>query len=214
MDRHPLQTPDLTAGDIVDFAVGARGDFSFDSTGFNAAISLAPAVTISVPGAVDGKLTVTGADLVVTADILFENPATTLELRDNGKVVGRDDSEPYQFTIEDIESGRTRSRRWRSIRAASKARPRTLTDCGSPRLPGRWHGEVTREPELVRLLLPAPVTSSPNLPVTGQDPNNWTPAGVPGLNDDAYILGVGNAGSCLPSGQVEAAPDGRVGHTS
>ena len=56
----PAETFRLNAGDVVDFLVGSRGDFTFDSTTFNALIS--KVATVTVPGAQPESLTFEGAN--------------------------------------------------------------------------------------------------------------------------------------------------------
>lgn len=187
----PSQAIDLEAGQVVDFVVGSRGDFSFDSTGFNAAISVAPAVEISVPGAVNGKVTVTeGQDLVVSANVRSENPAATVELRDNGKVVGRDSEAPYQFTIENIESG-THSLRAvaidaRGVEGASNGiELMVVQSAAQTRKMARTDGDPSHTAS-------AETGTSYFFTELFGDWNNpfsWTPIGVPGPNDDAFITG-------------------------
>jgi hypothetical protein len=188
----PSQAIDLEAGHTIDFVVGARGDFTFDATGFNAAISLAPAVAISVSGAENGRVNA-GADVSVTADVLFADPAQTVELRDNGRVVGRDDSAPYQFTIENIESG-THSLRVvaidpRGVEGASGTVEITAVQSGpSSRATARRANDSSRSASAQS------GTSYFFLELFGDwdNPFSWTPVGVPGPNDDAFIVGPGN----------------------
>jgi hypothetical protein len=184
----PLQNVDLNAGDIVDFVVGSRGDFSFDSTGFNAAISVAPAVQISVPGAAAGKVTVTeGSTLSVTANVLFENPAATVELRDNGMVIARDNTAPYQFAVDNISSGFHRlmivAVDNRGIEGTSDTVDVTVNK--APVAAASAASDNSAQPA------GATATGrSYEFTESGgnwSDPTRWTPHGVPGPGDNAHV---------------------------
>ena len=186
----PLQNVDLNAGEFVDFVVGSRGDFTFDSTGFNAAISIAPAVGLSVPGAQNGKLTAAeGQDVSVTANILLGHPTQTVELRDNGKVVARDNAAPYEFTIENIESGFHRliavAVDSRGVEGVSEIIDITVTKAQpSPQKAATdaAHNATTPQATNGRSYFFAKEGGY------WSDPTNWTPQGVPGPGDDAFIF--------------------------
>ena len=208
----PLLSVDLQAGAVVDFAVGSRGDFSFDSTGLNAAISLAPAVELAlsssggsaqtksaradgaqVPSAATTATVTEASDVTFNANIKFNNAVRTVELRDNGKVVGRDNEAPYQFTIENIESG-THSLRavaidGRGVEGVSDGIELNVVQNGAP---ARAMARSATEPDST-----APAQSGTSYFFTElfgdwDNPFSWTPVGVPGPNDDAFITGPGD----------------------
>ena len=195
----PLTTVELKAGDVIDFLVGARGNFSFDATGFNGAITRAPAVDIAVGGAENGRGTVQAGEAVsVTATAPFGTTVKSLELRDNGKVVGRAETAPHTFTLENINPGMHLLQAvvidGRGAEGASNQVELTAVQ------PGAGASSAKRRPgseSTAKAATAGTTYFSATAFGSWSDPNSWTPRGVPGPNDDAFILGDGNVGSTI-----------------
>lgn len=99
----PAETFKLKAGDVVDFAVGSRGEYTFDSTSFNAVVCKVPTVTI--PNAEPVSFTVEGADLNLPVQVQSDRPITGVALLIDGETVDKDETAPYNLKFSNIRSG-------------------------------------------------------------------------------------------------------------
>ncbi len=99
----PAETFRLNAGDVVDFLVGSRGDFAFDSTTFNALIRKVPTVTL--PGVQAESITLEGADLAIPVQVEWDRPISTVILVMNGQPKTSDQTAPYELRVPNIASG-------------------------------------------------------------------------------------------------------------
>jgi Tol biopolymer transport system component len=205
----PLVALDLQLGESIDFVVGARGDATSDATGFNAVLSVAPSVVINSPG-VDGsgKMTVTeGTNLSVSGSVRFGHQVRTVELRDNNKVIARDETAPYEFTINNISSGTHRlllvATDARGVEGASEPIDVTVTKnaatAAQPAGSSRRTATSVGADDAAQTKAAAGGTSYFFLKSSGlwQDPASWTPEGVPGPQDDAFILGPDGKGAVV-----------------
>ena len=181
----PLTGLGLNAGDVVDFVVGARGDFNFDSAGFNVAIRRSAAVSITAPSSA-----VEGQEVPIAVSASGTIPVATAELRDNGRFVARKSAPPFDFSVA-LSSG-THSLQVvgfdkDGVEAASNYVDVTVTSSGGIARPaGDKAGDVRGAAASGGT---AYFFTNPS--GAWNDPNSWMPTGVPGPNDDAFVVGDG-----------------------
>ena len=204
----PLTGLDLQAGDVVDFVLGARGDASFDSTGFNAAVRPSAAVSITAPTSA-GE----GQEIPVTVATGGGVPLNSAELRDNGRFVARKTAPPFDFTVQLTSGTHTLEVvgfEAEGVEAASNRVTITVTSAG-----GSSAARAGKSGEQ-RSAAASAGTSYFFTKTSGNwsDPNSWTPAGVPGPNDDAYILGDGTQGAVVNIGTKHEVKSVSVGSGS
>lgn len=100
--RLRAKTFSIKAGDQVDFVLGARGDFTFDGTAFNAAVRRVPAVTVTAPAAATSYSE--GQDIRVNVRVEHVDTVQKVALRVDGKTLATDSQAPYEFNFR-LESG-------------------------------------------------------------------------------------------------------------
>ena len=106
----PADTFKLNAGDVVDFALGSRGDASFDSTTFNALVRRVAGVEITnappQSRTEEGVPLPEGADVTLEVNIDSVVPVTGVTLRVNGRETGiTDTTAPYSLTATNLQPG-------------------------------------------------------------------------------------------------------------
>ena len=190
----PLTRVNVQAGDVIDFVLGSRGDFNFDSTGFNVAIRRSAGVFITAPASA-----VEGQDVQVNVTTGGAVPVTVVELRNNGRFVARKTAPPFDFTVQ-LNSGTHMLQavgfEAGGVEAASDRVRVTVTRAGE---------SATARATKAGDQKSAPATAGTSYFFTRPsgnwtDPNSWTPNGVPGPSDDAFILGDGTNGSVVNIG--------------
>ncbi len=174
----------LVAGDVVDFALGSRGDTSFDGTTFNALIRKVPTVTL--PGVQPESITFEGADLVIPVQVEWDRPISKATLIMNGQPKTSDQSAPFELSVPNIASGThyfsVVVRDDQGLQSVSDTFKVTVLKGGSAARSSASNGEsdVTAAPNAGRTLY---CTQSG----LWSNPATWGGVGVPGRNDDAVI---------------------------
>ena len=174
----------LVAGDVVDFALGSRGDTSFDGTTFNALIRKVPTVTL--PGVQPESITFEGADLVIPVQVEWDRPISKATLIMNGQPKTSDQSAPFELSVPNIASGThyfsVVVRDDQGLQSVSDTFKLTVLKGGSAARSSASDGEsdVTAAANAGRTLY---CTQSG----LWSNPATWGGVGVPGRNDDAVI---------------------------
>ncbi|HVF72780.1 MAG TPA: hypothetical protein VM940_14350 [Chthoniobacterales bacterium] len=174
-------TRSLNAGDVLDFVVGANGGHLFDATAFNAAVRRVPKVTTAAAP----EITLTeGQDL--TIDAAVDVPVTSVALDVDGETVERKHTDFGQFTLR-LEVGThfirligTDDRQAPGITTLVKV---LVEKGGSAKAVASRGGKAPASPRAFT------GTTYYCVEKFGywQNPNTWSPRGVPGNEDMAVI---------------------------
>jgi hypothetical protein len=190
------ETFKLKAGDVVDFALGSRGDAKFDSTTFNSIVRRVPGVEITnaPPQArtEEGVRLPEGTDVTLEVQVDSAEPVREVTLLVNGTQGASDTAPPYSLTETNLQPGVVY---YFSVKVTDAEGVRSVSEqikVVAERIPP---GAATR-----RNRKGAEASSQDAAVFTGgrtyystqsgawEDPATWGGAGVPGRNDDAMIM--------------------------
>ena len=185
----PATTFKLHAGDVVDFALGSRGNFAFDSTSFNAAIRRVPTVTLTEPST--ERIAIERTDLQISAAVSSERPVDFVKFELNGKHVRRDRNPPYEYTIQDLAAGTyyltAIARDATGVEAVSEPVKVTVLRVPSNGAAGASVANGKSGVQTVSAAIGGGKTYFCTQSGVWQNPETWGGEGVPGRFDDAVI---------------------------
>ena len=96
----PIQCFVLAQGDVVDFALGSRGNAAGDATTFSAVIRAAPPVTIAAP-----ENAIEGQNVTVSVSTRAADAVQSVSLRQDAQVVAREKGRALDYVMRNVQQG-------------------------------------------------------------------------------------------------------------
>ena len=184
------ETFKLKAGDVVDFALGSRGDARFDSTTFNAIVRRVPGVEITnappQSRTDEGVQLPDGTDVTLEVNVDSPRPVTSATLLVNGTDEATDTGAPFSLTETNMRPGAY----YMSVKVVDDEGVESISEQIKVRVLPIPASTAARRAKGGDAEVAA--ASSGQFFVCSQsgawgDPATWGGAGVPGRNDDALI---------------------------